>query len=887
MSLFVVNFSDYDSAVSSAGDSGLDSLLGHKGKMLCELTKRDFPVPPGFVVCSTAVKAYFESEEPNSLPEDVISQIRDNIQKIESSTGKKFGGENPLFLCIRCSPSTNFPHDLIPFVPLIGRTQDSTQALAASSEDPKSVWNVYIEQLKAAAPSIAAEKFEDVEGEVKGEKDELEAEDMPELCNRYKELILSETETPVTDDPVDELKDALQKCCNAWNSEKVIEYRNENQIEEGQFPAFIVEMVIMGNHKTNTLVSRDPVTGQANEVSFDGMDDSPACVDKVKDILHKLDFQYRESAKIDFQVDGDNVYICKCDITKKPEDAELRFLINYVKDGILPKDDLIKTIDVDELNKDTKEIPVISEEDLQASDEKIFAKATGAAPGYGCGQLAFTPEKAAELHEGEQDYIYICKTAKQEDYKTIADSKGVITYDPSPENSYAVAVAKYARIPAIIGLPPKKVKLDMEEMSLSIKEVSINEGDVVTIDGNAGTIYSGDIPFQPIPPSVFEQPEFQQIAEAGDEFRFSTRKDGKHALMIYATAENPDDAAQAREKGAEGIGLCNTDSLLLGDSVESLQRLIIGHEEEEDRDATRQGIEDAISGEIGGMLEALGGFPIVLRLSDNQLKEYLPDILELIDEVETLKYKKSKGEEIEEEEIHEKVESLNLLKSLYDENPMVGIRGIRLSLHVPGLLRAQIRAIVEAGFSVAEKEIEAQPIIALPFLSDISELLAVKPILNEAIQQIAKDHEENEAEVHPKFKLAAMIEVPRAVFITGELAKECDALIFNTDLLIQQIDGVDAEDADSTFMPQYSQMGISEKNPIDDIDEEGLGRLLEIGVKKAKEANSQILVGVTGKLCNSPKAIFLFHKIGFDFVSCSVDALLNVRLAAARAILSD
>ncbi|OHT15516.1 Pyruvate, phosphate dikinase [Tritrichomonas foetus] len=848
--------------------------------MLCDLIKNGFPVPPGFVVTSDACKDYFSQETPE-ITEEVWNQISEHVKKLEEQTGKKYGGENPLFLSIRPSPPVAMPK-ILETASLIGNTQESIAVLASKSEDPKAVWTAYIDGIKnygTTVSNIPAEKFDEAVNTVKGEKEELDVEDFSTLSTNFKEIIQTETENPYPEDPLNQLKDALKKCFDSWKSEKVTEFCTEHEIDENSYPAFLIQATILGNRKTNTATTRDPISGQGGEVNFEGMEDYPqASIDRLQQLLHDLDLHYKESEKIDFQIDGDDVWICKCEVTKKPADAELRFLLNFVKDGILPKADILNKIDINELaNSKVK----VSDEDLEAAKDKIFIKAHSGAPGFSTAQIALTAERAAELAEGEQEYIYVCKVATKDDYQTLSQSKGVITIDGS-ENSYAAAIAKYIGVPAVIGC--KGVEIDLEEMVLNLGDNQLREGDPVTLDGEHGVVYTGSLPLQKS--SLSEQPEISQIVEWGDELRIEKRKNGGKALMIYATTDNPDDAARARTNGAEGVGMCNTDSLLLGERTDMLQRLIIGHDEEEDRDATRQELEDQMNGEIGALFESMNGYPVVLRLSDPQIKEYLPDVLELIDDLTVARFKKAKGEEIEEEELHEKEVTLDTVKKFHDFNPLVGIRGIRLSLQIPGLLRAQIRAVVESVLATADKDLEAMPYIALPFVTCAAEVDAVKPILEQAIEKISKEHE-SETEIHPQFKLAAMIEVPRAALITDQLAKRCDALIFNTDILTQQAYGIDVAEAEPTFLPQYALMDIFNGSPINELDVDGIANLLEIGIKKAKEANPDVVVGVAGKHCSSPEAVQLFHKLGFDFVSCSVDSLSVVRLAAAKAVIAD
>ena len=760
------------------------------------------------------------------------------------------------------------------------------------------------------------------------------------------------------------MKIAIKKVFDSWNSPKAKEYCQENSINQATtYPAVIVQISIL-NAKSNSVTTRDPTSGQSAAPSFEGIDEySQKSIDNLVALMKKLDLHYREAEKFDFQIDKDDqVWISKFEIIQKPPgfDSELRFIVNYVKDGILPREDAINKLNLDDIIKSSK--GYISEEDLKEATavakniektenndeiieeeeevkdeapeepkelegEKVLVTGLPGAAGFSTGQIAFSADKAAELREGEQDYIYVAKTCTPEDFATISQSKGVVTYDTDQLSSYAAAVATYVGIPCVIGCP-KKVKIDLEELEIKNGEKSVHEGDPVTlaVKDETGYVFIGSLPIQQPAMNLSnftESPEIQQIIQWGDEIRNERRnpaapenKENKEeeeapnadaiktqskSLMIYATTDNPDDATRARSLGAEGVGLCNTDQFLLGDRTDMLQKLLIGHAEEEDRDATRQEIEDQLNGDFGNLLETMNGYPVFIRISDPQIKDYLPDILELIEDMAVTQFKKEKGEEVEEEEIHEKRVTLESVKSLYDDNPLVGLRGTRLILHIPGLLRAILRSIVENCYSCAEKELQTDVYITLPFVTSPEEIKEAKKVLDAVVPGIAKEHplnenddEENENEpIRPKFQIASMIEVPRAALITDQIASQCDAIVFNLDILAQQSCTIDLNEAESTFLPQYALLHIfdigdeGKESPISNIDLNGIGKLLEIGLKKAKEANPKVIVGIAGKQCQSPEAIEFFNKIGFDFVSVPVDSLPVVRMAAAKATIAN
>ncbi|KAK8866850.1 hypothetical protein M9Y10_009818 [Tritrichomonas musculus] len=1005
----IYSLSEYDQSVETIGKEKLESILGIKATTLSELIKNDFPVPKGFIISSEAVEDYFGDslkpketeenkeppanegegdEEPDETPDSPLSvpvdndapldispslwdQILENVKKLEEALNAKFGGgENPLFLCVRPSPTIQIPH-ILESVFNIGITQESTKALASKSSDPKEIWNSYQETIKnygVSTANIQADKFDEIINNVKGEKDELEPEDYPKICDNFKELIENESGNQYPEEPLTDLKMAIKKVFDSWNSQKAKEYFQENSIvQTSTYPAVIVQVSIL-NAKTNSISTRDPTSGQGSAPSFEGIEEyTPKSIENLEALMKKLDLHYRETEKFDFQVDKDDqVWISKFEVIKKPPgiESELRFIVNYVKDGILRREDAINKFDLDEVIKGSK--GVISDEDLkeattvtkeenqaennveiqeeeedkeegeaeaegekqpvEAESEKVLVRGIPGATGYSTGQLAFSADKAAELHEGEQEYIYVAKTCNSEDFTAISQSKGVITYDTDAETSYAAAIATYVGVPCVIGCP-KGLNLDLEEMELKIGEKSVHEGDAVTLavkDDGMAIVFIGTLPIQQSTitlASLTENPEIQQIIQWGDEIRnerrkkqeTETKKEGEgetsnvdankvqsKSLLIYATTDNPDDASRARSLGAEGVGLCNTDQFLLGDRTDMLQKLLIGHNEEEDRDATRQEIEDQLNGEFGNLLETMNGYPVFIRLSDPQIKDYLPDILELIEDMAITQFKKEKGEEIEEEDIHEKRVTLESVKSLYDDNPVVGLRGIRLILQVPGLLRAILRAIIDNCYSCAEKELQTDVYISLPFVTCVEEIKEAKKVLDAIVPLIAKEHplnendEDNETEpIKPKFAIASMIEVPRTALIADQIASNCDAIIFNLDILSQQACSIDLNEAETTFLPQYALMHIfnigeeGKESPLTNIDIDGVGKLLEIGLKKAKEANPNVIVGVAGKQCQSPEAITLLSKLGFDFVSVPVDSLPVVRLAAAKAAIAE
>lgn len=1049
----IYSLSEYDSVVSDVGQENISANLGIKGANLADLIKNDFPVPKGFVITPSVLKEYYgntfqkadslqteskdnaenqkqdgeeeqegeteenqeNQDEANSslsnptetatLPEITDAfwqQVIANVKKLEESTGKQFGGDNPLFLCVRPSPINEIPH-LIESVFNIGFTQDSIQALANKSQDPKSVWTMYQEMIRnygISTANVPNDKFDEIINDVKGEKEELENEDYPTICTNFKELIQNETENPYPEDVYHDLKTAIQKVFDSWKTDKVTQYLQENSIDQGtDFPAVIIEESIL-NAKTNSITTRDPTTGQGGPPNFEGVDDYPqAAIDNLVELMKKLDSHYKESEKFTFLADLDNqIWITKFEVLKKPEglESELKFIVNYVKEGILTKEDALNKLDLNTFMDNQQ--PFVSDEDLRAAmsnskqdeeqqependdedeieeededrdeppskshrrkdrhqkqkgrkepkekpeeiGENELVRGIVGSPGFSVAALAFSADKAAEFREGEQEYIYIAKTCTPEDFETISRSKGIITYDASQGTSFAAAVAAYMNIPCVIGCP-KKMKLDMEEMAVTYNKKSVHEGDTVTlaVKDDIASVFIGSLPLQQSEISnstLIENPDVQQIIQWGDELRdeklkpyrkIPIKKPKKNeddeteddeqqqssappqqeeqpepevefplkapALMIYATTDNAEDAAKARTLGAEGVGLCNTDQMLLGERTDLIQRLLIGHNEEEDRDATRQEIEEQVGGDYSGLLDTMNGYPVFFRLSDTQVKEYLPDVLELIEEMTIMQFKKSKGEEVEEEDIHEKRVTLEGTKFYYDENPLVGLRGMRLLLSVPGLLRSIFRGILESAYSAAEKDTETFIYVTLPFVTCPAEIDEARKVLDLALPQIVKEHQDSETEIKPVIKLASMIEVPRAALIADQLAAKCDALLFNMDILAQQSCTIDLAEAETTFLPQYALMHVFDlgaqgrQNPLTNLDFEGVSKILEIGLQKAKEGNSKILVGVTGKQCNTPEAISYFTKLGFDFVSVDVDSLPIVRLAAAKAIIQE
>jgi pyruvate,orthophosphate dikinase len=907
---FVYAFSDYPDVLTVVNKDKLEGFLGHKGAILGELTIAGIPVPPGFTITSPSSLEFFKTDPP-LFPEGFWDQISGSVKAIEESTGTAFGsGEKPFTLAVRNSPEFSMEQTLLSLFH-VGLNDDTVTAIAGQSETPKWLWTLYLKHIQTYATSflkIEAEKFTEAitalvtEKNVPSEND-LEVEDLTALCTTIKGVIEAEG-SAFPQDPYEQLKTAVEAVYLSWNSEAAIEFRNANEISHNMGFAIVVMKMILGNSGDSSAVgsylTRNPTTGESGMIGtflpnatgaefiararqpqpIANLETTiPAAYEKLIDVNRRIETYFKAPAEIDFIVENNEFWVLKTKPTATTSNslAGLRMSVDYVNDEIMTKDEAVRRFTPADLDEFLK--PHFRAEDLEASADKELGVGETVSPGLVVGQICLTGEKVEEL--AESDPIFILESYSPKELSSLQLSKGYI----SMKDDAAANIASLCRqqgIPAVFGI---EFTLDLDELTITFGEKTLREGDFISIDGKSGTVYSGQLPITKL--SVEESPEIQQILTWADDLRHqeNSRKPVNSGptsgLLLYGNADSVEAIQRVRTFGAEGIGLFNTDHLLLGDRADVVQRVVMS-DDAEDRDAALQELEEGLTAEFAGIFEAAGGLPAIIRLSDPSIQEFIPNFLELLEEVTVMRVKKQKGAEIEPEELEEREKTLQKVQLYYERNPMVGVRGIRLSLIIPGLLKAQLRAIVEGTQLASERGGQPNVQVLVPFAITGDEVAKVRPELDAALKAINKEHE-----APVSVQLGAAIEVPRAAFVAGQLAEAAEFVSFGTDQLTELVFGYSREDAENQFLSQYKEFNVFSDSPFKVLDRDGVGELIGVGLVGARVQKPTVSIGVAGENTGDPASIRFLHDMGVTYVSCPAASLAIVRLAAAHAILDE
>jgi pyruvate,orthophosphate dikinase len=907
---FVFAFSDFPDVLTIVSKDKLEGFLGHKGAILSELTIPGIPVPPGFTITSGASLEFFKTDPP-SFPEGLWDQIGAGVKRIEESTGSTFGsGEKPFLLAVRNSAEFSMEQTLLSLFH-VGLNDDTVTALAGQTETPKWLWTLYLKYIQTYATSflkIEAEKFTEAIAAFVTEKNapsetDLEVEDLTALCTTIKGVIETEG-SAFPQDPYEQLKTAVEAVYLSWNSEAATEYRNTNEISHNMGFAIVVMQTVFGNAGDSSAVgsylTRNPTTGESGLIgtflpNATGPEfitkarqpqpianletTSPAGYEKLLDVNRRIETYFKAPVEIDFIVENNEFWVVKTKptVTTSNSLAGLRMSVDYVNDQIMTKEEAVRRFTPADL--DAFLSPHFRPEDLEASADKELSVGETVSSGLVVGQICLTGEKVEEL--AESDPIFILESYSPKELSSLQASKGYI----SMKDDAAASIASLCRqqgIPAVFGI---EFTLDLDELTITFGEKTLREGDLISIDGKSGAVYSGQLPITKL--SAEESPEIQQILTWADDLRHQgncrkpVNSGPTSGLVLYGNADSIEAVQRARTLGAEGIGLFNTDQLLLGDRSDVVQRVVMS-DEAEDRDAALQELEEGLAAEFAGILEAVGGFPAIIRLADPSIQEFIPNFLEILEEVTAMRLKKQKGAEIEPEELEEREKTLEKVQRYHEQNPMVGVRGIRLSLMIPGLLKAQLRAIVEGTQLASERGAQPNVQVLVPFAITGDEVAKVRPELDAALKAINKEHE-----APVSAQLGAAIEVPRAAFVAGQLAEAADFVSFGKDQLTELVFGYSREDAENQFLSQYKEFNVFSESPFKVLDREGVGELISVGLIGARAQKPTVSIGVAGENTGDAASIRFLHQLGVTYVSCPAASLAIARLAAAHAILDE
>jgi pyruvate, orthophosphate dikinase len=873
------------------GNRDLKDLLGGKGANLAEMTNLGLPVPPGFIISTEACRVYLQSGRE---PEPLRAEVDEHLATLEQAMGRKLGDPgDPLLVSVRSGAKFSMP-GMMETVLNVGLTDASVQGLAQKAGgNQRFAWDSYrrlIQMFGKTVCDVPGHAFEEAMDEAKRNKGvrsdvELDADDMRALVDTFKQIFAKHTGRDFPQDPREQLDLAVQAVFNSWNADRAILYRRQERIPTDLGTAVNVVAMVFGNlgpdSGTGVAFTRDPATGEQgiygdylsnaqgedvvagirNTVPLDDLEQlDKASFDQLMQIMSTLESHYKDLCDIEFTIERGKLWMLQTRVGKRTAAAAFVIASQLVDEGMIDLDEAILRVNGAQLAQ--LMFPTF---DLSNAPDQL-AKGVAASPGAAVGKAVFDSHRAAEVAAGGDKVILVRRETNPDDLPGMIASQGILT-SRGGKTSHAAVVARGMGKTCVCGADALEVDVRKGQFTVDGKVVS--EGDVISIDGTSGKVYLGEVPVQASPVvKYFETGEIQgKLVEAVH--RILDDADGKRRLGVRTNADTPEDAARARRFGAQGIGLCRTEHMFLGDRRALVEQLILAPDEA-GRDAALAALLPLQRTDFEGIFTAMSGLPVTIRLIDPPLHEFLPSLEELAVRVAVAE---AKGEDPGRDGM-----LLTAVRRMHEQNPMLGLRGVRLGLVIPGLFAMQVRAIAEAAAAVKKAGGDPRPEIMVPLVGAVQELETVRA---ETLQVLADVAAESGVEVDTL--IGTMIEVPRAAMTAGQIAEAAEFFSFGTNDLTQMGWGFSRDDVEGSFFSRYLELGIFGVSPFESIDREGVGRMVRIAVDEGRATRPKLKIGVCGEHGGDPESVHFFHEVGLDYVSCSPFRVPVARLEAGRA----
>jgi pyruvate,orthophosphate dikinase len=879
----------------SEGNKDMKDLLGGKGANLAEMTNMGLPVPPGFTITTEACLTFLAQ---GGAPLEMLEEAGEHLRHLQDQMGKELGdADDPLLVSVRSGAKFSMP-GMMDTVLNLGLNDASVQGLAKQTGGDvrfaRDAYRRFIQMFGKIVMDVPADAFEHALDEAKeakgpGAQDtDLDAEDLSALIERFRAIYREHTGEDFPQDPKDQLRLAIDAVFRSWNGRRAVDYRRQNKISDDLGTAVNVVAMVFGNRGddsgTGVAFTRDPSTGertpygdylanaQGEDVVAGIRNTLPlaelerldgASYAGLMDVMATLEGHYRDMCDIEFTIEKGKLWILQTRIGKRTAFAEWVMAYDMLDEGLIDADEALLRVDANRLEE-------LFKRRVRADGAQAIARGLNASPGAATGKVVFSADEAqAWARERGEAVILVRRETTPDDYHGMIASQGILT-SAGGTNSHAAVVARGEGIPAVCGADA--IKLDASTKTFSANGTTVAEGDVITIDGFTGNVYVGELPLEE---SVLELARSGDTAAREDRIwkafeRLMTHADERRRLRVRANADTPDQSTNARERGAQGIGLCRTEHMFLGEErVEAVRQMIFADTPEEEQ-AAYDVLLPLQRGDFVGIFTAMSGLPVTVRLLDPPLHEFLPDQVSLAVEVAL---GKERGEDVAE---HERV--LRKVNELHEANPMLGLRGVRLGIVKPGLYAMQVRAICEAAAQVKQAGGDPKVEIMIPLVATAPELKQMRDELEPVATQVLADAG---AELD-HLAWGTMIELPRAAVTAGEIAGVAEFFSFGTNDLTQTAFGFSRDDI-GKFVGMYEERKLVPANPFVTVDLPGVGRLMQIAVEEGKAANPSLHLGICGEHGGDPASVVFCHRIGLDYVSCSPFRVETARLAAGQA----
>ena len=898
------------------GDASMADLLGGKGSNLCEMTRLGLPVPPGFVISTQVCRDYLSHRQ--ALPDGLKESIEENIGLLEQSMGRSFGSANdPLLVSVRSGASISMP-GMMDTILNLGINDEIVKGLGRMMGDDRPAYDAYRRFLQIYSDVVLeadAGAFEEILARYKERAGvsmdyELNPQHLQGVISEFKDTVLRATGSQVPGDPWQQLMAAVEAVFRSWNTPRAVFYRNLNRISHDIGTAVTIMPMVFGNlgptSGSGVLFTRDPSTGvnqlfgeflsnaQGEDVvagvrtpqKLSGLSEVvPQAAQELFDLSRELESHYRDVQDVEFTIENGRLFILQTRSAKRTPLAAVKTAVDMVNEGMISREEALRRVDPEEIVQLL--VPQfrtdITSEDVQ---DTLIARGAGASPGGATGHVYLDADGAVAAAAKGVPVILVRPETKPDDIHGIAAAVGVLTAKGGV-TSHAAVVTRGLGKPCIVGCDAFQV--DMEQRSMAVDGRTIKEGEEISIDGTTGDVYYGRL--------ETVRPQMEDLVEANTLLGWA---DQARKLGVMANADTPADAVQALSMGAEGIGLCRTEHMFLdSERLPAVRRILLNAEAYQawSRNAA------AISDEPGNaadppaavaefsdaldqvrqlqtqdfleILRVMGRRPVIIRLLDAPLHEFLPNYESLLVELAELRAKGADPDDLQDKE-----EFLRLVDSLREANPMLGHRGCRLGLSFPAIYRMQVEAIITASAELLRQGLEVQPEIMIPLTAHVHEMQRLREDLAGVAVQVQK-----ELGVEVPYKFGTMIETPRAALTAGDIALESEFFSFGTNDLTQMAYGFSRDDAEGKFLRSYIQEGILPADPFETIDTDGVGALVRMAVEAGRRARPDLEMGICGEHGGDPASIGFFHQIGLDYVSCSPYRVPVARLAAAQAAL--
>ncbi|MCI0398892.1 MAG: pyruvate, phosphate dikinase [Chloroflexi bacterium] len=875
-------------------------LLGGKGANLADMTRLGVPVPPGFTVTTEACNAYLAAGE--QFPEGMWPQEVAAVRAIEEMTRRTFGGsERPLLVSCRSGAKFSMP-GMMDTILNIGLNDEVVEKAIDRGNDPRFMYDLYrrlVQMFGSVVLDVPDEVFEKVitgyrEKEGVQTDAELSAAAWQAVTARFKEIVRIHTGVEFPDDAYEQLRMATEAVFKSWNGKRAVDYRQAAGIAHDLGTAVNIQMMVFGNmgndSATGVAMSRNASTGEPELegdylINAQGEDvvagirltqplqelkkEMPALYAEFEEIARKLEKHYLNMQDMEFTIEHGKLWLLQTRDGKRTAQAEVRIAVDMVEEGLITRQEAVRRVQ-------PAQVDFFLHPQLDATASKAskpIAQGLNVSPGAAVGVIAFDADTAERWAKKEgRKVIMVRPETRPDDVHGMLAAQGILT-SRGGRTSHAALVARQFGKPAVVGV--SELDIDLDKRLMQVGELEIKEGEWISLDGTNGLVYLGQLPT--VVPD-FSNPYLLRLLSWTDEIR---------TLGVWANADYPRDAERARQYGAEGIGLCRTEHMFFEtDRLPIVQQMILAKNVTEQNEAIAK-LLPLQRGDFEGLFEAMDGLPVIIRLIDPPLHEFLPAYDLLIQELADLKVRLQHFHTMSEidqalQEIRIKQAFLERVEALREANPMLGTRGVRLGILIPELTRMQVRAIFEAACKCAKEGIEVHPEVMIPLTAHVNELKTQQATLEAEAKAVMA-----EQNIAIDYKFGTMIEIPRAALTAGELAEVAQFFSFGTNDLTQTVFGISRDDAEAGFLVDYIQKGILPENPFATIDAGGVGKLMAVAVENGRQARPDLEIGICGEHGGDPKSIALCHQLGLNYVSCSPFRVPIARLAAAHAALGE